>query len=610
MALQFHETRARNASPVESFSARAGFHHHPNSRAKTRRTGEVCSETDRFLAKFDKRKLGAVLQSRSAILFALLLCAMTVGMTVCGTGVSKNGSAAAPSFTPIDVTTYHYDNARDGLNAQETQLTLANVNYITFGKINFVPVDGGVDAEPLCVSKLSVGGKVHNVLYVVTENDSVYAMDGDSGDILWQKSVLGAGEVPSDPHNTGSITPLIGITATPVIDRSQGANGEIFVVAMSKDSSGGYHQRIHALDLVSGSDVANSPTEISATYPGYSPWGANGVVPFDPGQYAARSALLLVNGTIYIAWNSHQDQQPYSGWVMGYSESTLQQTQVLNLTPNGVAGAIWMSGDGLAADSAGNIYFLDANGTFDLNFDDNGFPINGDFGNSMIKLSVSSGTLSVADFFTTYNTPAQNAIDADLGSGGEILLPDMTDSTGAVRHLIVGAGKDTNIYIGDRDNLGKFNATSADNRNVYQQVNGGTKNGAWSTPAYFNGTLYYGGINDTLRAYQFVNARLNSTPSSVSATTYPYPGTTPAVSANGTTNAIVWGVESSQQHAAVLHAYDATNLANELYNSNQAASKRDIFGNGNKFITPLVANGKVYIGNSNGVAIFGLIPAP
>ena len=269
-----------------------------------------------------------------------------------------------------------------------------------------------------------------------------------------------------------------------------------------------------------------------------------------------------------------------------------------------------MSGDGLAADSAGNIYFLDANGTFDLSFDEKGFPINGDFGNSMIKLSVNSGTLSVADFFTTYNTPAQNAIDADLGSGGEILLPDMTDSTGAVRHLIVGAGKDTNIYIGDRDNLGKFNATSADNRNVYQQVNGGTKNGAWSTPAYFNGTLYYGGINDTLRAYQFVNARLNSTPSSVSATTYPYPGTTPAVSANGTTNAIVWGVESSQQHAAVLHAYDATNLANELYNSNQAASKRDIFGNGNKFITPLVANGKVYIGNSNGVAIFGLIPAP
>ncbi len=179
---------------------------------------------------------------------------------------------------------------------------------------------------------------------------------------------------------------------------------------------------------------------------------------------------------------------------MGYSESTLQQTELLDLTPNGTEGAIWMSGDGLAADGAGNIYFLDANGTFDSTFDSNGFPINADFGNSMIKLSVNSGKLGVADFFTPYNTSAQNAVDADLGSGGELLLPDMTDSSGTVRHLMVGAGKDTDIYIGDRDNLGKFNAASADNHNIYQEVDGGTANGVWSTPAFFNGTLYYGGI--------------------------------------------------------------------------------------------------------------------
>jgi hypothetical protein len=295
---------------------------------------------------------------------------------------------------------------------------------------------------------------------------------------------------------------------------------------------------------------------------------------------------------------------------MGYSESTLQQTQVLDLTPNGIQGAVWMSGDGLAADNAGNIYLLDGNGTFDLDFDANGFPASGDYGNSMIKLSVNSGTLDVADFFATYNTPAQNAIDQDLGSGGEILLPDMTDASGNVRHLIVGAGKDTNIYIGDRDNLGKFNAESADNHNLYQEVDNGNARGMFSTPAFFNGTLYFCGISDQCKAYPITNAKLSSTPSSASTTVYPYPGSTPAVSANGTTNAIVWGVESSPQHAGVLHAYDASNLANELYNSNQAANKRDSFGNGNKYITPLVANGHVYIGNSNGMAIFGIIPAP
>jgi outer membrane protein assembly factor BamB len=539
---------------------------------------------------------------------SLLLAVLAVGITTCG--VNSRSTDQSIPFVPIDVSTYHYDNARDGLNAHETILNLQNVTSQYFGKVALVLVDGAVDAEPLLAANLLVGGKMHNVLYVVTEHDSVYAMDADTGAIIWQKSVLGAGEVPSDPHNCGGITPEIGITATPVIDRAQGPNGRIFFVAMTRDASGGYHQRLHALDLALGSEATSGPTEIAGRFPGTGDNSQGGFVIFDPGQYAARTALLLVNGTLYFGWTSHQDQRPYTGWIMGYSETTLQQTQILNLTPNGTEGAIWMSGNGLAADGAGNIYLLDANGTFDSTFDAHGFPANGDYGNSILKLSPASGKLAVADYFTAFNNQALNDVDADLGSGGEILLPDMTDSTGAVRHLIAGAGKDQNIYLADRDNLGKFNTTSADNHNLYQEVDAAfIKNGGiWSTPAYFNGTLYYGGIFDQVKAFRFTDAKLANTPSSASSTVYPYPGTTPAVSANGISNGIVWAVESSLQKPAVLHAYDASNLAHELYNSNQAVNSRDYFGFGNKFITPLVANGKVYIGTQKGVAIFGLLP--
>jgi hypothetical protein len=291
---------------------------------------------------------------------------------------------------------------------------------------------------------------------------------------------------------------------------------------------------------------------------------------------------------------------------MGYSESTLQQTQIINLTPNGSEGSIWMSGAGLAADTSGNIYFLGANGTFDTTFNANGFPINGDYGNAILKLSMTNNSLAVADYFEPFNTVSESNADIDLGSGGALLLPDVTDSNGKVRHLIVGAGKDKNIYVGDRDNLGKYNP--ADNSNLYQVLPNALPNGAWSMAAYFNNTVYYGGVSDVLKAYPIVSARLSATPSSKSATSFGYPGATPSISANGTSNGIVWALESGTGSAAVLHAYDATNLANELYNSTQAANGRDSFGNGNKFITPMIINGKVYVGTPSGVAIFGLLP--
>jgi hypothetical protein len=302
-----------------------------------------------------------------------------------------------------------------------------------------------------------------------------------------------------------------------------------------------------------------------------------------------------------MGWTSHCDFAPYTGWLMGYSETSLAQTSVLNLTPNGSEGSIWMSGAGLAADTSGNIYFLDANGKFDTMLNASGFPVNSDFGNAFLKVSTTGGTLAVADYFEPFNTVTESQGDIDLGSGGALLLPDLKDASGTVKHLAVGAGKDKKIYVVDRDNMGKFNAN--DNSALYQEIDGAI-GGVWSMPAYFNNVVYYGAVNDTLKAFPITNAKLATTAAFHSANSCQYPGTTPAVSANGTTNGIVWAVENSSP--AALHAYDATNL-NELYNSNQAAGGRDHFGNGNKFITPLIVNGKVFVGTPNGVAVFGLL---
>ena len=514
--------------------------------------------------------------------------------------------AAVSSTNAPDVTTYHDDIARDGLNAQETILTLSNVNSTQFGKLAFDTADGLVDAEPLYLANVTTSGKLRNVLYMATEHDSVYAFDADSGTQLWKTSILGTGETTSDDHGCGQVTPEIGITSTPVIDRKQGPNGTLFTIGMSKDASGNYHQRLHALDVTTGAEISGSPTEITATYPGTGDNSSNGNVVFAPGQYNERAALLLLNGSIYLGFSSHCDIKPYTGWVMAYSESTLQQTQLLNMTPNGSEGSIWMSGDGIAADSSGNLYFLDANGSFDTTLNSSGFPAQNDFGNAMIKLST-SGKLAVADYFETYNTVMESDEDEDLGSGGEVLLPDQTDAQGVVHHLIVGAGKDSNIYLADRDNLGKFEPSIITDPNIYQEVTGALSGQVFSTPAFFNGVLYYGAVGDGLKAFPMANALLATSSSSQSSVSFPYPGTTPSVSANGSQNGIVWALESSMSAPGVLHAYDATNLTHELYNSGQAASGRDSFGNGNKFITPLVVNGKVYVGTQTGVAVFGLL---
>jgi len=500
-----------------------------------------------------------------------------------------------------DVLTYHYTASRQGQNTLESVLTPFNVNSTSFGKTGFFTVDGKVDAQPLYVYKLPGILHTQNTLFIVTEHGSAYAFDADAGSQSWKVTTLLPGETTSDNHGCSQISPEIGITDTPVIDRQLGPHGAMYLVAMSKDSSGSYHQRLHALDLVTGAELFGGPMEIKATYPGTGDGSQNGQVIFAPGQFAERAGLLELGGVIYIAFTSHCDARPYTGWLMGYNALTLAQTSVIDVTPNGNEGAIWMAGTGLAGDSQGNIYFLDANGTFDTTLNSHGFPINGDYGNAFVKISTSP-KLAVADYFNMYNTVQESDSDEDLGSGGAMLLPDLMDNNGQVHHLAVGAGKDANIYVVDRDNMGKFNPNN--NNAIYQELVGVLPGGVWANPAYFNNTVYYGSVGGPLRAFPISNAMLASSPSSQSATAFGYPGTSPAVSANGTSNGIVWAVENS--NPAVLHAYDATNLAHELYNSNQAGS-RDQFGPGNKFITPVIVNGKVFIGTQTGVAEFGLL---
>jgi outer membrane protein assembly factor BamB len=513
---------------------------------------------------------------------------------------SSPPSSSNPPPTPTaatDVTTYRDDTARTGANLTESVLTPANVAASSFGLLRVLSVDGKVDAQPLYLSHLSVGGAAHDVVFVATEHDSVYAFDPQTGATLWQKSLLGAGESPSDNRGCGQITPEIGVTSTPVIDRSAGPNGAIFLIAMSKDGSGDYHQRLHALDVTTGAELFNGPVTINPTYS--SP--AGGQKTFAPGQYAERAALLLANQTIYTSWTSHCDIQPYSGWIVGFNEGTLAQSAVLNVAADSDAGpSIWMSGGGLAADSSGSVYLITANGAFETSLTSAGMPQNGDYGNSFLRLATSGGGLTVADYFAPSNEVAESAADLDLGAGGPMLLPDVKDSSGVVRHLMVGAGKDGNLYVINRDSMGKFSSSgNAD----WQELDGALPGGVFATPAYFNGTVYYGDIGGSLKAFTLTNAKLAGVPASVTTTQFPFPGTAPAVSANGTENGIVWAVQNS--NPAVLHAYDAADLTHELYNSNQAAGGRDNFGAGNKFITPTVADGMVFVGTTNGVAVFG-----
>lgn len=535
----------------------------------------------------------------------------------CGRSSSPSDNLGVDPRLPgsVDVLTYHNDLGRTGANLAEKILTPASVSAAEFGILSFLPTDGLVDAEPLYVSNLRTGDGVHNVLYVATENDSIYAFDADTLAPLWKSSLAGNGEMAGDDHGCNQIAPRVGITSTPVIDPAAGHHGTIFAVAMSRDALGRFHQRIHALDLVTGYEQPGSPSEIQAKYPGRGSGSVNGVLTFDPAMYKERAALLLLDHTIYTTWASHCDVPPYSSWVIAYDEFSLTRKSVLDLTANGSTqggqeGAIWMSGSGPAADSLGFIYLLVGNGTFDESLDGRGFPKDGNFGNAFIKLARNGNRLAVADYFAAHNALAESNADTDLGSGGAIVIPDVKDSKGNTHRLAVGAGKDATIYVVDRTAMGKFNRK--DNDAIYQHLEGALSpnGGVFGKPAYFNNTVYYGAVDDNLKSFPICDAKLVATAASQTAASFGYPGTIPAISANGATNppsnGIVWAIQNAD--TGVLHAYDASNLGRELYNSNQAGL-RDHFA-ATKFVTPMIADGKVFAGTPSGVVVFGLLDSP
>ena len=518
---------------------------------------------------------------------------------------------AAALYSQPSVLTWHNDNARSGQNLEETILTQSNVNVSTFGKLFTIGVDGKVDGQPLYVPALTMPGQgVHNVLYIATEHDSVYAVDADNGTVLKKVTLLEGSETTSDDRGCSQVTPEIGVTATPVIDPHSGPHGTIYVVAMSKDTSGGYHHRLHALDLTTLAEEFGGPVEVAATYS-----GTGDESTFLAKQHKDRAALLLANGIVYTTWSSHCDATPYSSWVIGYNESTLARETVLNLVPNGAQGGIWAAGSGPQADGAGNVYVPTGNGTFDTTLTGGGLPSKNDYGNSYVKMSSSGGQLAVADYFTMSNTVSESGSDTDLGSGGGMLLPPLNDTTGHSRNLAVVAGKDTNIYVMDTAGLGKFNPSSDE---IYQQLTGVLPGGIWASPAWFNSTLYYGAETNALKAFAFSNGKFQTSPASQTSVTFPYPGTTPSISANGASNGIVWAPVGNG--GAALYAYNASNLSVELYDSNQAADGRDHFGSGNKFVFPTIVNGKVYVASNGGVtgvngvpgsvAVFGLLAMP
>jgi hypothetical protein len=506
------------------------------------------------------------------------------------------------NWAQVSVLTYHNDVQRTGQNLFETILTLSNVNSSTFGKIFSFTTVGNVYAQPLYMPNVSIVGKgTHNVVFVATEHDSVYAFDADGNSTtpLWFRSFLDTAHgITSVPESDvgGPITPEYGVTSTPVIDPS---TFTMYLVAFTKEN-GQYIYRLHALDITTGNDKLGSPVLITASVNGTGVGAdSSGNIVFQPKIQLQRPALLLSGGVVYIAWGSFNDMGPYHGWVMGYSTSALQQVAVWNSTPDGAAGSVWQSGSGLAQDPAGNLWLMTGNGTFDVNTGGR------DYGDSMVKLAFTNGALNAINYFTPYNQQKLNTSDEDLGSAGPMLLPLQQ---GLFPRLAIGAGKGGTIYLVNRSSPGKFH--SGDDSQIVQSIpNGaGTASGDnnFCTPAYWQENVYFIANNDVLRQYP-ISSGLLQTPAITGTHKYGFPGATPSVSANGNSNGIVWALERIPLGNAVLHAYDASNIGQELYNNNQAGS-RDQFGAIVKFVVPTIANGRVYVAAKGHLVVFGLLP--
>jgi hypothetical protein len=514
----------------------------------------------------------------------------------------------------VAVTTYHNDVARTGQNIQETVLAPANVNSSYFGKLYTTPVDGYVFAQPLYLANVSIAGGTHNVLYVATGHDSVYAIDADTGTVYARVNLIPAGgrtmntAVDIDSGCTDQV-PEVGITGTPVIDPS---TGTLYLVTTAMIGTHAY-QFLHALDTATLADKFGGPVSITGSVPGTGENSSNGRVAFNPLLEVQRAALLLESGHVIITIGSHCDVDPWHGWVMSYAAGTLQQEAIFNVSPNGSEGGIWMSGGGPAADASGNIYVSTGNGTWD------GVT---SYGDSVLKLAPpAGGSFAVLDYFTPYDQLALSQGDEDVSAGAPVLLPTLPSG----QQLLGLVGKTGTLFELDRNNLGKYcpNLTPActnSDPQIVAEIPGATS-GTWGAPAYWNGNLYWGGSNSTLRAFAFntTTGSISTAPTSSSFKVFGYPSPTPSVSANGTANGIVWVLDDSEYNSTAcsgastcqaLYAFNANNLGEMLYHSNQAPNARDVPGAAVKFAVPTIVNGKVYVGSQYAVSAYGPIAAP
>lgn len=533
---------------------------------------------------------------------------VVVSVSMCVVALVSAAQRPAPSTkAPLPViATAQYDNARTGANLLETVLTPQNVNVAQFGRVASLPVNGDVYAQPLYIPQLEVPGKgVHNVVFVATERDSVYAFDADAGssEPLWQVSFLDGKKnispVSARDVQCPFIQPDIGITSTPVIDLP---SKTLYALARTREAENGnwiFRQTLHALDLSTGTEKKGSPVTIRATFQGNKSLFSKGLSEFDPLRENQRAALLLANGNIFITWASSCDVGPYYGWVMSYDAHTLKQTGVLNVAPSAKESGIWQADAGPAADANGNIYLITGNGRFTAASGGH------DYGDSLLKIALTSGGLAVRDYFTPADQEHLNDTDGDFGSGSPILLPDQPAPHS---HLLLAAGKSSKLYELDRDKLGHFH--QGDDSNAVQVVPAGAQ--SFGAPAYWNGHVFYFLMNDYLRDYALQNGRLSAQPFAKGTTNINDPGT-PAISANGGKNGIVWilstKVWNGSDQPAILFAYDATNVSHELYNSTQNP-QRDRAGNALRFTIPTVANGRVYVPTKRRIDVYGLLSTP
>jgi hypothetical protein len=507
----------------------------------------------------------------------------------------------------VNVTTFHYDNSRDGANTDETTLTLSNVNKNSFGKVASFAVDGQIYTQPLVMTGVPIAGQgTHDIVIVATEADTVYAFDAEGNNpaqgYLWKKSLLNSGEttVPETDYGSTDITPQIGITGTPVIDPS---TDTMYVVGAMKENNGTYQQRLYALDLTSGATKFGGPVLIAASFAGTGVGSVNGTIAFSDFWENQRPALTLANGNVYIGWSSHGDLNPWHGWIIAYNATTLAQDYVYNVTPDGDAGGIWMSGGGIAVDASGNLYFTTGNGDFNAN---TGGPNDSQ---AIVKLSPS---LSALDYFSPYNEAALSNQDLDYGCSDVILLPTQS---GADPNEILTESKWGTMFLNDADtgDLGEFTANGPNND--LAEVNIGTY--LHNSISYWNGHAYVGGDAKALQSYSVGGGTLSSTPTSQSSNSFGTvrggdgQGSSPTISSNGTSNGIVWAVDNSayKTGAGVLYAYNASNLSQMLYSSSQAPNSRDTAAHAVKFQSAVVANGLVYVAGSGAVTVYGLLTA-